>query len=222
MAELTARDAHEADFARKLGTLSARHRQELQAILDRRRDDAERFERGERFDFTIDSRELADFWRRVQRETEEQLFLVLYLLFLASADQHAPRSDATFGEAGRWAANRAEQVAAGYADHGAQLLAQGTAPASIFSPERIAGIAVTETTAAVSAGGEFAVAQAGGLSEEDYWYTKDDNRVCPICGPLHGRPRSTWTSVVPEGPPAHPNCRCWISYANQASPASAA
>ena len=45
------------------------------------------------------------------------------------------------------------------------------------------------------------------------WITSVDERVCPICGPLHG-------VVVPltaqfdggfDGPPAHPRCRCDIA-----------
>lgn len=39
------------------------------------------------------------------------------------------------------------------------------------------------------------------------------SRVCPICGPLHGRPRDEWAVLYPLGPPGpHPGCRCWIDY----------
>lgn len=31
---------------------------------------------------------------------------------------------------------------------------------------------------------------------------------CAICGPLHGTPDSEWGGDFPDGPPAHPNCRC--------------
>lgn len=44
------------------------------------------------------------------------------------------------------------------------------------------------------------------------WHTSQDDRVCPICRPLHGRPRDEWQSVFPLGPPAHPVCRCFIDY----------
>lgn len=51
------------------------------------------------------------------------------------------------------------------------------------------------------------------------WYTNEDDRVCDICGPLGD---GDWIPIdegfgVEEGeaglmePPAHPNCRCWIS-----------
>lgn len=79
--------------------------------------------------------------------------------------------------------------------------------------DRIEAMAVSETTAAASAGGEGAAAAAGTATEEDTWFTARDQRVCPICAPLHGTRRSNWTRFFPSGPPAHPWCRCWIEYA---------
>lgn len=34
---------------------------------------------------------------------------------------------------------------------------------------------------------------------------------CPICGPLNGQPEEFWRGDFPDGPPAHPNCRCGAS-----------
>lgn len=82
-----------------------------------------------------------------------------------------------------------------------------------FGPSRVENIAVTETTGAASAAGEIAVDATVGRSEEDRWYTAEDQRVCPICAPLNGRTRSNWSRFFPDGPPAHPRCRCWIEYA---------
>lgn len=31
---------------------------------------------------------------------------------------------------------------------------------------------------------------------------------CPICGPLEGAPEEEWRAEFPNGPPAHPRCRC--------------
>jgi len=83
----------------------------------------------------------------------------------------------------------------------------------IFGPSRAESIAVTETTAAQHAGGESSVAANLGLEEMDLWITRRDEKVCPICEPLDRLPRSRWQTQQPSGPPAHPNCRCWIDFA---------
>lgn len=44
------------------------------------------------------------------------------------------------------------------------------------------------------------------------WYTRLDERVCPICLPLHGVKQSKDGSFNGfRSPPAHPRCRCQIS-----------
>lgn len=50
------------------------------------------------------------------------------------------------------------------------------------------------------------------------WSTRQDERVCPICGPLDGQPMKVWRRYFPDGPPAHDNCRCsceWFHYFNE-------
>ncbi len=84
----------------------------------------------------------------------------------------------------------------------------------IFGPARAESVAVTETTAAQGAGGEAAIGATVGWSEADLWITRNDERVCPKCDPLHRQPRSVWNFYY-ENPPAHPRCRCWIQYANE-------
>lgn len=56
--------------------------------------------------------------------------------------------------------------------------------------------------------------------EEKIWRTSQDELVCPICLPLDGRRiniNKRFRAVTPknkvslvQGPPAHPNCRCFI------------
>ena len=83
---------------------------------------------------------------------------------------------------------------------------------STLGQDRADRIAVSETTAAVSKGGESAIQETVGWSENDTWFTKADGRVCPVCVPLHRNKRSEWSKPYPAGPPAHINCRCWIDY----------
>lgn len=44
------------------------------------------------------------------------------------------------------------------------------------------------------------------------WQTAEDERVCPVCGPLHDARATRWATQFPNGPPAHPRCRCWLIY----------
>lgn len=81
-----------------------------------------------------------------------------------------------------------------------------------FSPNRASLIARTEVTRAGSRG----EAQMVEELKREYdiemiavWETRNDELVCPICGPRHGKEQGDgWT----EPPPAHPNCRCGLSH----------
>lgn len=87
----------------------------------------------------------------------------------------------------------------------------------IFGPNRQEGIAISETTGAASAGGEWMIHATGQTRELDQWITEEDRKVCPICQPLHKKRRSVWTLKFPQGPPAHVRCRCYIRYAKENS-----
>ncbi len=87
-----------------------------------------------------------------------------------------------------------------------------------YSPYRAQMIGVTETTRAYYQGGKVMAdeVRAAGIQMVAVWHTANDERVCPICGPLNGvRETSPGSGVWPgmQGPPpAHPNCRCSIGY----------
>lgn len=75
-------------------------------------------------------------------------------------------------------------------------------------------VSVTEITRAES---YFSDALQKRLAEQNVestirWLTSEDERVCPICGPLDNKkkPDGGWVTKfgVLQGPPAHPNCRC--------------
>lgn len=79
----------------------------------------------------------------------------------------------------------------------------------LFGPVRGDMIAVTEATRAAGQGEEALVdeirRQKPGSRIVQIWQTSNDELVCPICGPLHGKRRGDgWT----QPPPAHPRCRC--------------
>jgi len=82
-----------------------------------------------------------------------------------------------------------------------------------FGPIRAEMIAVTEVTRA-AAQGELAVAnelKKEGIQMRKVWQTNNDELVCPICGPLHNKEEGIWRQQAPDGPPAHPRCRCWLN-----------
>lgn len=86
-----------------------------------------------------------------------------------------------------------------------------------FTEKRALSVAVTETTRAYAEGQK----KAGEELKKDYpdvrvtktWFTNNDEKVCEICQPLDGKIVNI-DEVFPgelDAPPAHPNCRCWMS-----------
>jgi hypothetical protein len=210
--QITDRDIIERSFARRFSRLSSRHRRELLELVG---------------DPPDASRVPESFWVRVEEETQKELAIILFLIWMQSAQEHGLDFDRAekFGE--RYAERRAAKVAGGYTDHSRDLLkttakqweagevtlTRGTL--KIFGPRRAAGIAVNETTTAQTDGGEIGIDKTVGISVHDTWYTRADGRVCPVCKPLHDTPRGTWGRLFPDGPPAHTRCRCWIRYSNR-------
>jgi hypothetical protein len=232
MADLPNRTDFEERFAARMSRLSSRHRRELQHLL------------GVPPDI---SRVPDSFWERVQRETEEEAAALMLLIMLASSRvtlSSIPESsridvdraaDRIVSQAAEASARRAAVLAESYTERSREMLGlagQRWADAepgaitgaeiaedttSIFGPARSESVAITETTQAASIGGELAIEATVGKSDGDTWFTAQDNRVCPICGPLHGASRERWSRFFPSGPPAHPRCRCWIQYAIEAA-----
>lgn len=80
-----------------------------------------------------------------------------------------------------------------------------------FSERRAKLIAATEVTSAFTRGNEAAYRESGVVGEVE-WYTARDERVCPICGRLHGtRVRLGELFEGVYKPAAHPGCRCRLA-----------
>lgn len=116
------------------------------------------------------------------------------------------------------------------------------AVATVFSDARAKRLATTETTrAAVEGEGPVAKLFNRGAKTPvlPVWRTSEDGLTCPICFPLNDSlPSSDWAArvglttaewqgyadasgvlvaawdltVAPDGPPAHPNCRCQLEW----------
>lgn len=83
----------------------------------------------------------------------------------------------------------------------------------ILGPRRAELIAVTEVTRAAAEGERATVRELKreGIEMVEVWQTNNDEIVCAICGPRHGKKEGDgWTRA--EGPPAHPRCRCWVNH----------
>ncbi len=80
-----------------------------------------------------------------------------------------------------------------------------------FGKVRAEMIAITEVTRAVNQATRIyqQLIREWGLEMARIWRTSHDKLVCPVCSPNEGKPEWDWT--FPEGPPAHPRCRCWTT-----------
>ena len=89
--------------------------------------------------------------------------------------------------------------------------------APIFGQARAEMIATTEVTR-MYAEGNLAAWDATGVVGGSVWRTANDEKVCPVCGPLHNTTAGLYENgfttedggIGLTGPPAHPRCRCWL------------
>jgi hypothetical protein len=87
----------------------------------------------------------------------------------------------------------------------------------LADPARAQMIATTEITRAYAQGnlnyGDELQAQFPDVAVTKTWNTNNDDRVCDICGDVDGDEieQDEKFDNGCDAPPAHPNCRCWIS-----------
>ena len=93
-----------------------------------------------------------------------------------------------------------------------------------YDQARAERIAVTEITRAYAESNQIAGEQIakefGDVPVVKVWFTNNDDRVCPVCGPLNGKEvdiKAEFTSGI-SNPPAHPNCRCWTTTTTKITP----
>ena len=141
-----------------------------------------------------------------------------------NADPVGVPLDEVAASVSEWASEHAARVAAGIAESTRRLIMGALAAASgaqdflerisfRFGPAHAAQVAVTEVTRGISRGAAELQQRLGGMGVVTVrrWLTAEDERVCPICRPLDHKTYESgaWDAAgVPDGPPAHPNCRC--------------
>lgn len=109
MAELLDRDKHESGFARRVARLMGRHRRELEDLMGTPPDP---------------SRVPQSFWDRVEKEMNEEIFLLLLLIFDVSSIQHQPpdgfaqsQIEQVEREKSQWVENRSREFGQGYSEN---------------------------------------------------------------------------------------------------------
>ena len=170
--------------------------------------------------------------REIQAAIEDQaraVYVVMFLLFLEDEYGKSQIDAIVFNDLEALSARRAGEIgsvrgrviAKGIADDLRDAVRSGISTREMlerFDASRAMTVGVTETTVLASRGYVDAVDQTAaklGKLFEMWWVTAKDDRVCPICGPLHARPRRAWSEAFPQGPPAHPNCRCTLDITRQ-------
>lgn len=113
-------------------------------------------------------------------------------------------------------AKRLEESLVGAGTGSGKRRAMRAAMDDLAGDDRAGGSAITDTTGARSSGSGL----AGKLSDtaDAIWRTEQDQRVCPVCAPLDGTGSDVWGSKFPDGPPAHPRCRCELDSGHRGRP----
>ena len=183
-----------------------------------------------------------DWWDEIEKRTRGVLSSSLIETYMVAAEQQLGQSSigvdwALVNErAADWASEHVSEISKQFVGNSRQAVSKLVESyyrngltlgdlekqlSSIFGPIRAEMIAITEITAAASAG-EIQVSkqitQDTGLQMMAIWKTNMDERVCPICGNLNSKKAvrnnpPQWESGgnYYDAPPAHPRCRCWMS-----------
>lgn len=217
MPDVQSRAKREAQLTSLLLRANSRHRQEIETALGIPPDP---------------SRVPPSLLERIEQEINTAALALLLLMYLDAFDgmgkafrQVSPSRSTAERNADDWATARARQVSRQWRENtqnGLNGLGRLNTPAevsgrldTIFGEGRASTIATTETTGAISAGeADFAgqVLEMEGDVMFATWQTEEDARVCPVCAPLNDKPQTDWDGDFPTGPPAHPNCRCYLVY----------
>lgn len=222
------------DLARRLATLKARVDQEP----SRDPEDLLTAELADLFDpwATEYARQIVAGKEPDTSKLEEALLAALLLSLIGAATTSALQRAGALGvelsidalnrEASRWASTYSYNLVRGINETTRQAISSAvqmyaqTPGMSVddvarllqptFGEARSRMIATTEITRAYSQAAQITQdeLQRQGLATQQRWITWRDDRVCPICAPLHNR--LDWQAEFAYGPPAHVSCRCWL------------
>jgi hypothetical protein len=166
-------------------------------------------------------------WNEWTEETASKIspeiqtaFAVVFLMMLDDDSKASQFSS-------QWSQYQSRNIATGLASSISRELQSGINPDRTFARSRAGIIAATEITRTITQAEILAarLSSGGDASSVDgppilntgnvvaLWQTERDASVCPICSPLHNTTADRWPEEYINGPPAHPNCRCWLLWA---------
>lgn len=173
-----------------------------------------------------------DVWREIQGMYDRALLPQLETIFNDAADAMVETASAGVEwdlinrRAAEWARTATNELVRGITDNSRAIIQDSVSDfyndrltlgdlqarlSRTFGSRRAESIAITETTRA-AAQGEAAYAaelRKQGVVLVAIWNTANDSRTCSICGPRDGKKQGDgWEDY----PPAHPRCRCGISF----------
>jgi hypothetical protein len=182
----------------------------------------------------LDRREFVDWaaWKeQTRKELEDELAAVFIVLFMMRRPDKSRASSLGL----RFASSTTGSLLDAMTRNFRAELSGGMDFDRVFSPRRAEAIAATEVTRAITQGetaARFEIYAEDPANRANFqggdsppiiisdglvaiWQTEEDGRVCPLCGPLNGKPAKDWIGQFPQGPPAHVNCRCWLIYESE-------
>jgi len=212
---LSARNDYEAEFARRYSKASAKQKRELLVLLG---------------DTLNIGNVPISFWDNASGEMVELLSPVMIEIFMDSAEQLGASLPigVDWGlvneHAASWARQYTFELVKGVTNTTRRALQaalnnffqRGQTRADleaqlvrIYGPVRAEAIAITEVTRAATEGERQIAAELAreGVDMVPFWVTREDELVCPLCGPRNGK-------EITDGkfPPIHPRDRCGTRY----------
>jgi len=219
MADPVNRRAIQADFSSRLSRLGVKHRRELQNLL------------GDPPDIMNVP---ADFWTRVQKETEDTAAALLLLIFLGTGTRFGLKPNESQAKGLIFAQQRARFLGSEFVQASRKRLERASAEwrrrarigeritqadvrlqtVPVFGPTRADTIATTETTVAATAATRELKDDAEGFNVPDLKliWKLGPCKHCKFCPYMHNHSRSFWGQFMPKGPPAHVNCCCTLEW----------
>lgn len=167
-------------------------------------------------------------WADIEQGIDDDTRRILALIFLLGSDgmstqfNYRPDADEMGEIAGKYASGRSAFIAKSMVGTLRDRLDAATREGATGLSSRItdilgnqaAGAAITETTAANSAGegGYRRIFQRDTKTKLKAIWRTAATGVCERCLAVKDQPEEAWKESFPDGTPAHGRCQCWLDW----------